>query len=89
MHATIQIGDSRLMLNDEFPEMDCKGPLSLGGTPFNLFLYVEDADAVFAQAVAAGATVTMPIDDTFWGDRSGCSPIRSATPGASPRASAT
>ena len=71
MHATIQIGDSRIMLNDEFPEMNCKGPLSLGGTPSSLYLYVEDADAVFAQAIAAGCTVTMPIADQFWGDRYG------------------
>jgi uncharacterized glyoxalase superfamily protein PhnB len=71
MNASIQIGDSRIMLNDEFPEMNCKGPLSLGGSPFNLHLYVEDADAVFERAVAAGATVTMPISDAFWGDRYG------------------
>jgi uncharacterized glyoxalase superfamily protein PhnB len=71
MHATIQIGDSRLMLNDEFPEMNCKGPLAMGGTPAGLFLYVEDADAVFDRAVAAGATVTMPLADMFWGDRFG------------------
>jgi uncharacterized glyoxalase superfamily protein PhnB len=51
--------------------MNCKGPLSIGGSPFNLHLYVEDADAVFEQAVAAGATVTMPIGDMFWGDRYG------------------
>ncbi len=72
MNATIQIGDSRIMLNDEFPEMGCKGPLSLGGSPFNLHLYVEDADTVFERAVVAGATVTMPIADMFWGDRYGC-----------------
>jgi PhnB protein len=72
MNASIQIGDSRIMLNDEFPEMNCKGPLTIGGTPFTLHLYVEDADAVFDQAVAAGATVIMPIDDAFWGDRYGC-----------------
>jgi len=71
MHATIQIGDSRIMLSDEFPEMNCKGPRALGGTPTSLHLYVEDADAVFEQAVAAGATVTMPIGDMFWGDRYG------------------
>jgi uncharacterized glyoxalase superfamily protein PhnB len=59
------------MMNDEFPEMNCKGPLSLGGSPFNIHLYVEDADAVFERAVAAGATVTMPIADMFWGDRYG------------------
>ena len=71
MNASIQIGDSRIMLNDEFPEMNCKGPLSIGGTPFNLHLYVEDADAVFERAVAAGATPTMPMMDAFWGDRYG------------------
>ena len=70
-HAEIRIGDSIIMMNDEFPEMNCKGPLSLGGSPFNIHLYVEDADAVFEQAVAAGATVTMPIADMFWGDRYG------------------
>jgi uncharacterized glyoxalase superfamily protein PhnB len=71
MHATIQIGDSRLMLNDEFPEMNCKGPLALGGAPAGMFLYVEDADALFDRAVAAGATVVMPLADMFWGDRFG------------------
>jgi uncharacterized glyoxalase superfamily protein PhnB len=70
-HATIQIGNSRIMLNDEFPEMNCKGPLSYGGTPAGLWLYVEDADAVFDQAVAAGATVGMAMNDAFWGDRWG------------------
>jgi uncharacterized glyoxalase superfamily protein PhnB len=72
MHATIQIGDSRIMLNDEFPEMNVKGPRSLGGTPASIWLYVEDVDAVFNQAVAAGATPTMPVGDMFWGDRFGC-----------------
>jgi PhnB protein len=71
MNASIKIGDSIIMLNDEFPEMNCKGPLTLGGSPFNLHIYVEDADAVFEQAVAAGATITMPIADMFWGDRYG------------------
>jgi uncharacterized glyoxalase superfamily protein PhnB len=72
-HAELQIGDSRLMLADEFPEMDpgSKSPLTLGGTPTNLHLYVEDATAFFERAVAAGATVTMPLDDVFWGDRYG------------------
>jgi len=72
MHATIQIGNSRIMLNDEFPEMHCKGPLTLGGTPVSQFLYVEDADAFFERAVEGGATVTMPLSDAFWGDRFGC-----------------
>jgi PhnB protein len=73
-HAEIQIGDSRLMLNDEFPEMGeggGRGPLALGGTAVSLHLFVEDADAVFQRAVEAGATVTMPLDNMFWGDRYG------------------
>ncbi len=71
-HAELQIGDSRLMLNDEFPDMDgSKAPPTVGGTPVNLHLYVPDADAVFNAAVAAGATVTMPLADMFWGDRYG------------------
>ena len=70
-HATLTIGDSRLMLNDEFPDMGCHAPRSLGGTPISLHLYVADADAVFQRAVAAGATVSMPIMDAFWGDRYG------------------
>lgn len=71
MHATIQIGNSRLMLNDAFPEMGAPGPFVVGGGSVTLHLYVEDADAVFAQAVAAGATPLMPIVDGFWGDRYG------------------
>src|SRR5215212_6352684 len=67
MHATIQIGDSRIMLNDEFPEMNCKGPHALGGSPASMHLYVEDADVFFERAVAAGATISMPISDMFWG----------------------
>jgi uncharacterized glyoxalase superfamily protein PhnB len=59
------------MLNDEFPQWGSLGPASIGGTAVNLHLYVEDADAVFNAAVAAGATITMPIDNTFWGDRYG------------------
>ena len=70
-HWRVRIGDSALMLNDEFPEMGGLGPKSLKGTPVTLHLYVEDVDAVFAQAVAAGATVRMPIADMFWGDRYG------------------
>jgi PhnB protein len=59
------------MLNDEFPDMGCRGPRSLGGSPTSLHIYVTDADAVFQQAVAAGATVRMPIENAFWGDRYG------------------
>jgi PhnB protein len=71
MHAMIQIGDSRIMLGDEFPEMGCRAPRTIGGTPVSLHLYVEDADAFYERAIAAGATATMPICDAFWGDRYG------------------
>lgn len=70
-HAEIRIGDSRLMIADEFPEMDARGPQSIGGSPVGLLLYVEDVDAVAARAVAAGATLVRPIEDKFYGDRSG------------------
>jgi PhnB protein len=71
MHATLQIGSSKLMINDEFEDMGCKGPRGFGGSPVALHLYVEDADALFEQAAGAGATITMPIGDAFWGDRYG------------------
>ena len=70
-HAELQIGDARLMLADEFPEMGGHAPESLGGTPVSLHLYVEDADAVIQRAVNAGATVIQPPLDAFWGDRYG------------------
>ena len=70
-HAELQIGDARLMLADEFPEMGGHAPESLGGTPVSLHLYVEDADAVIQRAVDAGATVIQPPMDAFWGDRYG------------------
>ena len=71
MHSEIKIGDSILMLVDEYPEWKCLGPESRGGTSVTLHLYVEDADAVFNRAVAAGAKVLMPVQDAFWGDRYG------------------
>ena len=71
MHATLLIGDSRLMLADEFPGMGTPAPQTLGGSPVLLNLYVEDVDALFNQAVAAGAKVTMPLANQFWGDRYG------------------
>jgi uncharacterized glyoxalase superfamily protein PhnB len=71
MHAELQIGDSRIFLNDEFPQMGVKSPLAYQGSPVTLHLYVEDADAQFRQAVAAGAQVAMPLADMFWGDRFG------------------
>ena len=70
-HAEIKIGDSPIMLADEFPEMGYRGPKALGGSPVSIMLYVEDVDAIFNQAVAAGATVKRPVKDEFYGDRSG------------------
>jgi PhnB protein len=71
LHAQMQIGDSLLFLNDEFPAMGARGPLSIGGTPVTIHLFFPDADKLFNQAVAAGAKVVMPIADQFWGDRYG------------------
>ena len=71
MHASIAIGDSVLMLVDQIPEWKTLGPKALGGTPVTVHLYVNDADKVFAQALAAGASVQMPLADMFWGDRYG------------------
>jgi PhnB protein len=71
MHAEIQIGDSRLMLADECPQMKAHSPQALGGTPVWLMLYVKDVDAVTRQATAAGATVERPVQNQFYGDRTG------------------
>ncbi|MDE3137077.1 MAG: VOC family protein [Acidobacteriota bacterium] len=71
MHAELQIGDSMLYLADEFPEAGSRAPQSLGGTPVVLNVYIEDVDNLWEKAVAAGATVKMPLDDQFWGDRYG------------------
>jgi uncharacterized glyoxalase superfamily protein PhnB len=71
MHASVRIGDSVVMLNEEMPGWGSFGPKSLKGSAVTIHLYVENADAVFEQAVAAGAKVTMPLDDMFWGDRYG------------------
>jgi len=70
-HAELQIGDSRIMLADEFPEMDFRSPRAIGGTPVHLPLYVEAVDTVVGRAVAAGAKVLRPVQDQFYGDRSG------------------
>jgi PhnB protein len=70
-HAELQIGDGLIMLSDEFPEMGARSPKSVGGTPVTLSVYVEDVDAVFDRAVAAGATVVRPVEDQFYGDRAG------------------
>ncbi len=70
-HAEIKIGDSPIMLGDEAPQMNAVSPQSLGGTPVGILLYVEDVDTMFNRAVAAGATVERPVQDQFYGDRSG------------------
>ncbi len=69
MHAELRIGDSRIMVNDAL--MGQKGPKALGGSPASLWLYVDECDALFNRAVAAGAEVKMPMGDQFWGDRCG------------------
>jgi uncharacterized glyoxalase superfamily protein PhnB len=71
MHGTLKIGDSLLMIADEFPDYKCFGPQTIGGTAVTMHLYVEDADSLYNRAVGAGANVTMPINDAFWGDRYG------------------
>ncbi len=71
IHACVRIGDSQLFLVDEMPEHGALGPQALKGTPVTLHLQVEDADAAFARAMRAGAMVTMPLADMFWGDRYG------------------
>jgi PhnB protein len=70
-HAELQMGDSVVMLADEYPEMGLRGPKSLGGSPVTISVYVEDVDAVFDRAVKAGATSLRPVEDQFYGDRSG------------------
>jgi PhnB protein len=70
-HAEIQIGDSRIMLTEDAPQMQFRSPDALGGSPVLLHLYVEDADATYARAVAAGAQPVRPVQDQFYGDRGG------------------
>lgn len=71
MHGMMFIGDSALMLVEENPQWGMQSPLGLNGTPVIVHLYVEDVDATMAQAVQAGATMVLPADDMFWGDRYG------------------
>lgn len=71
MHAEIKIGDSMIMLSDEAPEMGAQSPQTLNGTPVGIFLYVEDVDATFKQAISAGAKEKVAVADMFWGDRFG------------------
>ncbi len=70
-HAEIKIGDSLIMLADEFPEMGARSPQSLGGSPVSILLYVQDVDALTSKAITAGAKVVRPVKDQFYGDRSG------------------
>lgn len=71
VHAEIQIGNACVMLSDESPEMGARSPQTIGGSPISLLLYVEDVDSIFAQALAAGATELRPVQNQFYGDRSG------------------
>jgi PhnB protein len=70
-HAEIKIGDSPIMLSDEAPEMGYVGPTTLGGSPVSIMIYVEDVDTIFKQAIAAGGEQQKPVQDQFYGDRSG------------------
>jgi PhnB protein len=72
MHAEIRIGDSTIMLGDEMPEQGGRSPKSYGGTPVSFFVYKENVDAAWKRAVDAGAKEIMPLDNQFWGDRTGC-----------------
>lgn len=71
LHATIRIGDSLIMMSDEFPGSDSKSPTSAGTTTFNLHIYSKDVDRLWNQAIDAGAKPTMPLEDQFWGERYG------------------
>jgi len=70
-HAELELGDSIIMLADENPQMEIRGPGAIGGTPVSLHVYVEDSDATFERAVQAGAKALRPVEDRFYGDRSG------------------
>ena len=70
-HAELQIGDTRFMLNDEFPDHGNLGPNARGGTTVGLVIYTDDVDSAFKKALEAGGTETMPVTDHFWGDRMG------------------
>ena len=71
MHAEIKIGDSIIMLADEFPQMDALSPTTIGGSPVGLMLYLVNVDEIFARAIAAGAKELRPVQNQFYGDRSG------------------
>ena len=70
-HAELEIGDTRIMLNDEFPDHGNLGPNARGGTPVGFIIYTDNVDTAFRKALDAGATEAMPVEDRFWGDRMG------------------
>lgn len=70
-HAELKLGDSVFMLSDEYPEMDCHSPKTIGGSPVSMYVYVDDVDSFFDKAISAGAKVLDPVKDQFWGDRHG------------------
>jgi PhnB protein len=70
-HAELMIGNSKIMLSDEFPEMKCLSPTSIGGSPVSLYLYVEDVDKTFNLAISEGGKSLSPVQDMFYGDRHG------------------
>ncbi len=70
-HAELELGDSMIMVGDQNPDIDVRGPRAIGGTPMMLHVYVEDADSVFERAIAAGAEALRPVEEQFYGDRSG------------------
>ena len=70
-HAELKLGDSVFMLSDEYPEMECHSPKTIGGSPVSMYVYVDDVDSVFNKAISAGAKALDPVKDQFWGDRHG------------------
>jgi PhnB protein len=70
-HAELEMGDSLIMLSDQFPQATVRPPKEIGGTSSGVFMYTENVDETVQQAVDAGATITMPVEDMFWGDRFG------------------
>jgi PhnB protein len=70
-HAELNLGDSVFMLSDEYPEMECRSPKTIGGSPVSMYVYVDDVDSVFNKAISAGAKALDPVKDQFWGDRHG------------------
>lgn len=70
-HAELKLGDSVFMLSDEYPEMKCHSPETIGGSPVSMYVYVDDVDSIFNKAISAGAKILDPVKDQFWGDRHG------------------